>query len=97
MILQIRTVSEEVRFELVPDNNKNLTHLTSIKFDARGHWHTVQLTYAKGELRLEVDYRAKDAQLFGLRFEMGKRILIGSGDKIGTGMCIFTGIFFIHY
>lgn len=47
----------------------------------------MDLTYAKGEVRLTVDYRHKQSQLFGLEFTMGDRVVIGSalGSKANTG------------
>ncbi|KAL0270939.1 UNVERIFIED_CONTAM: hypothetical protein PYX00_008205 [Menopon gallinae] len=82
----VRVVNDEVRFELVPDLSKNITHLTTVKFDSRGSWHMVALSYVRGELKLSVDYRQKEAQLFGLRFQMGDKIVIGSGGQTNIGL-----------
>lgn len=42
-ILQLRLVNDEIRFELTPDQTKNTTHLTTVKYDARDEWHTVSI------------------------------------------------------
>lgn len=78
-------MNDELRYELVPDLSKNITHLTTVKFDSRGSWHMVELTYVKGELKLMVDYKHKEAQLFGLQFKLGEKIIIGSGGTTNTG------------
>lgn len=61
----MRVVKEEIRFELVPDAGNNVTHLTSVKFDTRGTWHTVELVYKDGGINLIVDFKNKQAQMFG--------------------------------
>lgn len=43
MLLQLRLVNDEIRFELTPDQTKNTTHLTTVKYDARDEWHTVSI------------------------------------------------------
>lgn len=47
----------------------------------------MDLSYSKGEVKLTVDYRFKQSQLFGLEFTMGDRVIIGSalGSKSNTG------------
>jgi hypothetical protein len=34
-------VNDEIRFELVPDEANNVTHLTTVKFNHRTSWHVV--------------------------------------------------------
>lgn len=58
-------VKEEIRFELVPDVGKNVTVLKSVKFNVSNDWHTVELDYRKGRIKLTVDYHNKHAQMFG--------------------------------
>lgn len=58
-------VKEEIRFELVPDVGKNVTVLKSVKFNESNDWHTVELDYKKGRIKLTVDYHNKHAQMFG--------------------------------
>lgn len=50
---------------MVPDAGKNVTHLTSVKFDTSGTWHTVELEYRDGGINLAVDFKNKQAQMFG--------------------------------
>lgn len=58
----------EIRFELVPDSGKNVTHLTYVKYDTNGTWHTVELEYKEGDIKLTVDYKNKETQMFGKVF-----------------------------
>jgi len=44
------------------------------------------LSYYKGEVKLTVDYNTKEAQLFGLQFTLGDKILIGSDEKTKQGL-----------
>ncbi|XP_069674286.1 axotactin isoform X2 [Periplaneta americana] len=83
---EVRAVNDEIRFELVPDETKNVTHLTTVKFDYRSGWHAVNLNYSSGQLTLTVDYKYKTAQLFGLKFQLGDRVIIGSGGKSNLGL-----------
>jgi hypothetical protein len=41
LLWQVRAVNDEIRFELVPDEAKNVTHLTTVKFNYRTSWHVV--------------------------------------------------------
>ncbi|XP_034249744.1 contactin-associated protein-like 2 isoform X2 [Thrips palmi] len=86
--MEVRVVNDQIRLELIPEIGKNVTHLTTVTFDSRANWHNVDLTYSKGEVRLTVDYRNKQSQLFGLEFTMGDRVIIGSalGSKANTGL-----------
>lgn len=85
---EVRVVNDQIRFELFPEMGKNVTHITTVTFDSRANWHNVDLSYAKGEVKLTVDYRFKQAQLFGLEFTMGDRVIIGSalGSRANTGL-----------
>jgi hypothetical protein len=46
----------------------------------------VNLSYTSGELTLTVDYKYKTSQLLGLKFQMGDRVIIGSGGKSNQGI-----------
>lgn len=81
----MRVVNEEIRFELVPLNSENVTHLSSVRFDPRGAWHSVELRYVAEQLSLTVDYRHHTSELFGLQFELEDRVMIGSGQRVNTG------------
>jgi hypothetical protein len=54
----------------------------------------VNLNYTNGELTLTVDYKFKTAQLFGLTFHLGDRVVIGSGDKSNSVGKSNLGIYF---
>lgn len=62
---QVRMVKEEIRFELVQDVGKNVTVLKSVKFNVSNDWHTVEIDYRKGRLKLTVDHINKHAQMLG--------------------------------
>lgn len=34
-------MNDEIRFELVPDETKNVSYLTTVKFDYQTGWHVV--------------------------------------------------------
>ncbi|XP_045517931.1 contactin-associated protein-like 2 isoform X1 [Pieris brassicae] len=78
---EVRMVKEEIRFELVPDLGKNVTVLKSVKFNVSNDWHTVELDYRKGRIKLTVDHHNKHAQMFGLDFQLQDKVVIGSGLK----------------
>ncbi|CAK1586389.1 unnamed protein product [Parnassius mnemosyne] len=78
---EVRMVKEEIRFELVPDIGTNVTVLKSVKFNVSNDWHTVELDYRKGRIKLTVDNHNKHAQMFGLDFHLQDKIVIGSGLK----------------
>ncbi|XP_068991293.1 axotactin isoform X2 [Neodiprion pinetum] len=83
---EVRLVNDEIRFELVPDVKNNVTHITSVHFPPHNtSWHAVELNYTKGELSLQVDYRNKKSKLFAMAFELGDRVIIGSG-KTNMGL-----------
>lgn len=63
-------VKEEIRFELVPDIGTNITVLKSVKFNVSNDWHTVELDYRKGRIKLTVDRHNKHAQMFGKYFNL---------------------------
>lgn len=75
-------VNNEIRFELTPSSNKNVTQLTSVKYDLNieGSWHNVCLNYTKGLLTLNVDHNNKTTFLTGIQhFLADQTITIGSG------------------
>jgi hypothetical protein len=48
----------------------------------------VNLNYRSGELTLMVDYQYKTAQLLGLKFHLGDKVIIGSGGKSNLGIYV---------
>ncbi|XP_034483317.1 uncharacterized protein LOC117788614 isoform X2 [Drosophila innubila] len=78
---EIRLSSDKLSFDLVPDVNNNVTHSTTIKINRATSWHSVELDYKKGEIRFTVDYRHTLSQMFGLTFNIGDKLIIGSSLK----------------
>ncbi|KAH8410696.1 hypothetical protein KR222_005144 [Zaprionus bogoriensis] len=88
---EIRLSSDKLSFDLVPDVNNNVTHSTTIKINRATSWHSVELDYKEGEIRFTVDYRHTDSQMFGLTFNIGDKLIIGSSLKsaaLGLVGCI---------
>jgi hypothetical protein len=46
----------------------------------------VNLSYTSGEVTLTADYKYKTAQVLGLKFHLGDRIIIGSDGKSNLGI-----------
>ncbi|XP_034105245.1 axotactin isoform X1 [Drosophila albomicans] len=78
---EIRLSSDKLSFDLVPDVNNNVTHSTTIKINRATSWHSVELDYKQGEIRFTVDYRHTLSQMFGLTFNIGDKLIIGSSLK----------------
>ncbi|XP_017863815.1 PREDICTED: uncharacterized protein LOC108614281 [Drosophila arizonae] len=78
---EIRLSSDKLSFDLVPDVNNNVTHSTTIKINRATSWHSVELDYKHGEIRFTVDYRHTLSQMFGLTFNIGDKLIIGSSLK----------------
>lgn len=80
--MQLRQVNDEIRFQLVPVMTENITVITSVKFPPYNtSWHAVELNYTKGELSILLDYKNKQSKLFALTFELGDKVIIGSGKS----------------
>ncbi|XP_074101561.1 axotactin isoform X2 [Cotesia typhae] len=80
---ELRLVNDEMRFQLIPVLSENITVSSSVKFppDNKTSWHAVELNYTKGELNIIVDYRHKQGKLFAMTFELGDKVIIGSGKS----------------
>ncbi|XP_014478319.1 PREDICTED: uncharacterized protein LOC106746323 isoform X4 [Dinoponera quadriceps] len=79
---ELRQVNDEIRFHLLPDVTENITVSAAVKFPPYNtSWHAVELNYTKGELSILVDYRNKQSKLFDLTFELGDKVIIGSGKS----------------
>lgn len=75
-------VNNEIRFELTPSVGKNVTQLTTVKYDLNneGSWHKVWLNYTKGIISLSIDDNNKTNFLNGIQHFLADRtITIGSG------------------
>ncbi|XP_049315176.1 axotactin isoform X4 [Bactrocera dorsalis] len=78
---EIRLSSDKLSFDLVPDLGSNLTHSTVIKVNRATSWHSVELDYKAGEITFTVDYHLRQSQMFGLTFNIGDKLIIGSSLK----------------
>ncbi|XP_066991342.1 axotactin isoform X2 [Anabrus simplex] len=83
---EVRLVTDEVRFEVIPDVTKNTTKLITVKFDTRSAWHRVELEYSEGKMKLTVDHRSKDAKTMEIQFQFGEKIILGMGTKNNMGL-----------
>ncbi|XP_051168302.1 axotactin isoform X3 [Leptopilina boulardi] len=78
---ELRLVNDEMRFNLKPVAIENVTISTAVKFPPYNtSWHAIELNYTKGELNILVDYRNKQSNLFPMTFELGDKVIIGSGN-----------------
>lgn len=67
---------------MVPVITENVTVSTSVKFPSYNtSWHAVELNYTKGELNILLDYRYKQNKIFAMAFELGDKVIIGSGKS----------------
>ncbi|XP_043284971.1 uncharacterized protein axo isoform X2 [Venturia canescens] len=79
---ELRLVNDEIRFQLIPILSDNITVSAAVKFPPYNtSWHAVELNYTKGELSILVDYRNKQSKLFAMTFELGSKVIIGSGKS----------------
>ncbi|XP_054010522.1 axotactin isoform X1 [Hylaeus anthracinus] len=79
---ELRLVNDEIRFQLIPVLLENVTVSAAVKFPPYNtSWHAVELNYTKGELSVLVDYRNKQSKLFSMTFELGDKVIIGSGKS----------------
>ncbi|XP_037944033.1 contactin-associated protein-like 4 isoform X2 [Teleopsis dalmanni] len=78
---EIRLTSDKLSFDLIPDVTNNVTHATVIKISRATSWHSVELDYKAGEIKFTVDYHHTLSQMFGLTFNIGDKVIIGSSLK----------------
>lgn len=76
--------NDKLSFDLVPDITNNITYSTLIKMNKNVVWHGVELDYKNGEIKFTVDYRHTKSQMFGLTFNIGDKVIIGSSLKSAT-------------
>lgn len=89
-------MNDEIRFHLIPVLTENITVSTAVKFPPYNtSWHAVELNYTKGELSILVDYRNKQTKLFSMRFELGDKVIIGSGKSNAGKFISFFAFFFL--
>jgi hypothetical protein len=55
-----------------------------IKIDNSLAWHAIELSYKDTEITLTVDYRKTDKKMYGLSFNIGDKVVIGSSLKAAT-------------
>ncbi|XP_023288585.1 uncharacterized protein LOC105702087 isoform X3 [Orussus abietinus] len=78
---ELRLVNDEIRFQLIPLLTENVTVSAAVKFPPYNtSWHAVELNYTRDELSILVDYRNKQSKFFAMSFELGDRVIIGSGN-----------------
>jgi hypothetical protein len=82
---EIRLYNDKINFDLVTENN--MTIPTSIKIDNPTAWHVVEVIYANETISFTVDYKHRVTQMYGLSFNVGNKIIIGSSLKAsGAGL-----------
>ncbi|XP_055612368.1 axotactin isoform X2 [Uranotaenia lowii] len=78
---EIRLATDRLSFDLCPDITSNITHSTYIKIDNPTSWHAIQLSYVRSEITFVVDFRHTVTQMYGLSFNVGDKLIIGSSLK----------------
>uniref|UniRef100_A0A336LE54 CSON009010 protein n=1 Tax=Culicoides sonorensis TaxID=179676 RepID=A0A336LE54_CULSO len=81
---EVRLASSKLTFDLCPDINSNITISTPIKIDSASGWHAIEVGYKNNEITFTVDYRHKITQMYGLTFNIGDKVIIGSSLKAAT-------------
>lgn len=81
---EVRLASSKLTFDLCPDMNSNITISTPIKIDSASSWHAIEIGYKNNEITFTVDYRHKVTQMYGLTFNIGDKVIIGSSLKAAT-------------
>lgn len=82
---EIRLSTDKISFDLVTDSN--VTIPTFIKIDNPTQWHAVELLYTNDTITFTVDYRHRVTQMYGLSFNVGNKIIIGSSLRAsGNGL-----------
>lgn len=67
---------------MLPVVTENITVSAAVKFPPYNtSWHAVELNYTKGKLSIVVDYRNKQNKSFAMMFELGDKVIIGSGKS----------------
>lgn len=79
---KLRSVNDEIRFQLTPDLNENNTVSAVVKFPPYNtSWHAIELNYTKGELSIVVDYKHILNKTFAMNFTLDNKVIIGSGKS----------------
>ncbi|XP_058168365.1 axotactin [Anopheles ziemanni] len=78
---EIRLATDRLSFDLCPDMKSNITHTTYIRIDNPTSWHAIELSYERNEVKFVVDYRYTVTQMYGLTFQTGDKLIIGSSLK----------------
>ncbi|XP_055621269.1 axotactin isoform X3 [Toxorhynchites rutilus septentrionalis] len=81
---EIRLATDRLSFDLCPDVTSNITHTTYIRIDNPTSWHAIHLTYERSEIKFVVDFRHAVTQMYGLSFNVGDKLIIGSSLKAAT-------------
>ncbi|XP_050095320.1 axotactin isoform X1 [Anopheles aquasalis] len=78
---EIRLAVDRLSFDLCPDVKSNVTHTTYIRIENPTSWHSIHLSYERNEIKFVVDYRHAVTQMYGLSFNIGDKLIIGSSLK----------------
>ncbi|XP_052893311.1 axotactin [Anopheles moucheti] len=78
---ELRLATDRLSFDLCPDVKSNVTHTTYIRIENPTSWHSIQLTYERNDIKFVVDYRHSVTQMYGLSFNIGDKLIIGSSLK----------------
>ncbi|XP_073968823.1 axotactin isoform X3 [Rhodnius prolixus] len=77
-IWELRLVNDELRFEMIPELNKNITNTITIKLESKGNWHTVELLCNKGDVSLTINDKYVKRQHFNSEIRLADIVRIGS-------------------
>lgn len=83
---EVRLAADKLTFDLCPDSNSNITISTQIKIDpdSASAWHAIEISYKNDQITFTVDYRHKETKMYGLKFNIGDKVIIGSSLKAAT-------------
>uniref|UniRef100_A0A1I8N1M4 Laminin G domain protein n=1 Tax=Musca domestica TaxID=7370 RepID=A0A1I8N1M4_MUSDO len=78
---EIRLAADKLCFDLVPNVQNNVTLPIVVKINRATSWHSVELDYRDGEIKFTVDYHHQRTEMYGLTFNIGDKLIIGSSLK----------------
>ncbi|XP_073839835.1 axotactin isoform X2 [Musca autumnalis] len=78
---EIRLAADKLCFDLVPNVQNNVTLAIVVKINRATSWHSVELDYRDGEIKFTVDYHHQRTEMYGLTFNIGDKLIIGSSLK----------------
>lgn len=83
---QIRLSTDKISFDLYPNEKGNVTITNDIEIDSdkSTSWHGIELNYKNGVINLTVDYRQTATNMYGVKFNVGNKIIIGSSLRVAS-------------